>query len=588
MKDQRLTTLLLTITAVLLVGGGVLIIKKSSKHEEEIGGINMASASSTGALPVSIQTVTDQKGDLGSLENTWPGEIISFGDVQIQPRRAGTIIEWNVNIGQKIKKGQIIAKLSTPPAMPELIAMLAEQAKMVTEARVDSKAQVEFAEKKKQQLIALLGVVEKAKIENGRVFDNTLSVASSASAQAILQAKNASIADQQKIKATLEQAVGKELQLFGITTDAIADYRSGKTLILNPYESLGGLSLSARGIFFTAITNAVREIVKESSALEIVGAEYFQAAIKLVAGTYAGGEISADQLMEMRKMIAMDQMTFLEAVKDYQMSKTELVKMETEYKLMSAEKEIDYAMQQKENEEQVAMLEKEITMNNGRVAAAEASYSMVAGSINGNLAIVSPVDGVISSIMKKNGDFVEPGMAVASMNTGRKEDRFVRFRIPSNIRLPESGAELTIMRPGFSKDIKHVRLIGVGTALDGNGSYLADAKFIDSVDWPVNVSVRVLPDDRATSTLFVSLGALEWGDKGTTLWMISADNTIKKQIVKTGRTLGEKVEVYEGILYGDRYIAKLVPGLKEGIKVREGEVASVAKTVEDAHGSGHD
>ncbi|MEK7624842.1 MAG: biotin/lipoyl-binding protein [Patescibacteria group bacterium] len=555
MDNSKLTTALLVVIVVLLLGGGFIFVANRSQHGGL--GMEMASASSTQALLVSIETVSDGSGELGGLSSSWPGEIISFGDVQIQPSRGGTIVEWNVNIGEKVRKGQIIARLSAPPLMPELTSMLAEQTKMLTEARVDAKAQIIFSGEKKQQLANLLSSIEN---------NNTVS-----------QAKGAVAADKVKIKASLEQAVSRELQLFStVDVDFTSYYKSVNPPILYLKEALGHLNFGTHSVYLEALKKAAIEIrIVDSDSLELVGSTYFQAAEKMVAATSVGDDISSEQLMEMRKMVAMDQMTFLEAVKDYRMSKIELAKME-----------IDFAMQKKDIEEQISMLDKDIAMSNGKATAAEASYGTVAESISGTLAIVAPSDGTISSVLKKNGDFVEPGMAIASLNNGRKEDRFVRFKIPSNLRLPTAGAELGIARPGFPKEIKHVKLIGVGTALDGNGSYLADAKFMESVDWPVNVSVRVLPSVNSSSSLFVNLNAIEWTDKGATIWLVSSNSTTKKTEIKTGRTLGEKVEVYEGLMAGDRYVAKLVPGLKEGIKVKEGEVGGIAKMTEDPHGGG--
>ena len=533
-----------------------MVVTNSSKHGMSVG-MSMVSASSTDALPVSIQMVGDESSELGSLTNSWSGEINSFGDVQIQPRRGGTIVEWSVNIGEKVRKGQVIAKLSAPSAMPELISMLAEQSKMLTEARVDAKAQIEFSGKKKQQLATLLSIIEN---------NNT-----------VWQAKNAVAADKLKIKAALEQAISRELQLFStVDVDFTSYYKSISPPVIYLKDALGHLNFGTHSIYLGSLKNAALEIRKDNSdSLENVGTDYFQAAAKMVAATYASDEITSEQLMEMRKMVSMDQMTFLEAVKDSRMSKIELAKMET-----------DYAMQKKDIAEQIAMLEKDTAMSGGKVEAAEASYDTLASSINGNIDIVAPADGVISSVMKKNGDFVEPGMAIASVNTGRNSDRFVRFRIPSNIRLPIPGSELVIVRPGFPKDARRIKLIGVGTSLDGNGSYLADAKFIEPLDWPVNISVRVLPNDNSTSSLFVNLSAFDWSGNGASIWIVAADNTIKKQTVKIGRTLGERVEVYEGIKSGDRYIAKLIAELKDGIKVKEGEIAGIAKMTEDPHGGG--
>ena len=47
--------------------------------------------------------------------SSWSGEILSAVDVNIQPRREGTISEWYVKIGQTVYQGQSLGKLSAPP-----------------------------------------------------------------------------------------------------------------------------------------------------------------------------------------------------------------------------------------------------------------------------------------------------------------------------------------------------------------------------------------------------------------------------------------------------------------------------------------
>ncbi len=587
MNNKKITTAMLALIILLLSGGGVLFIKNANKHGSGMGLMDGAMASSTDGLPVNIKTVTDQKGELGDLSNSWPGEIISFGDIQIQPRRGGTIIEWNVNIGQKVRAGQVIARLSAPPAMPELTSMLAEQAKMVTEARIDAKAQIDFAEKKKQQLVALRSVVDASRNNAADMLNVSRATGDTISAQtAIIQARKATESDQKKIRSSLEQSIRRELQMFTHNEiDVVSFYNSVDPLPrLYVMESFGKISGSSRFAYLVALNNVLKEMTKENGNLEAVGAEYFAAATRMAGATTADDEVTSSQLTEVRRMIAMDQMAFLDAVKEYQMSQAELTKMEVEYKLMLAEKETDYAMQKKEIEEQVAMLDKDIAMNGGRVAAAEASYYTVAGSINGDLSIVAPSNGVITSIMKKNGDFVEPGMAIASLNNGRNSDKFVRFKIPSNIRLPKPGSELVVARPGFPNETHKLKLIGVGTALDSSGSYMADAKFAEDVYWPVNVSVRVMPNGSSSSSLFVSINAIEWGSSSSSVWIVKADNTITRRVIKTGRTLGESVEIYEGLSIGDKYVGKLISGLKEGVLVREGEIVKPMQQAEDEHG----
>ena len=99
-------------------------------------------------MPLAVETVgANGVKDGATLGTSWPGEIVSLGDVEIQPVREGTIVEWFVNVGQKVRRGQAIARLSAPPAMPEITQMVAEQAKMVAEAHAEATAMENYATK---------------------------------------------------------------------------------------------------------------------------------------------------------------------------------------------------------------------------------------------------------------------------------------------------------------------------------------------------------------------------------------------------------------------------------------------------------
>lgn len=556
------------ITATVLLATGVFYAQGAFSNKDNSG----ATVQTSDAVSISIETVgSNHTMESGTLGISWPGEIASLGDVEVQPQREGTITEWKINIGQKVFKGQILGRLSAPPAIPELVSMLAEQAKMLAEARFDSDAQIEFTKKKTQQLTALLEAVDRAKADNLSALDSTATVTSTSSAaDAIRQAKYKVATNEQRVRVELEQAINRELRLMSNNSiDAVSYYKKYRTLIFIK-TPLGELSPSFRSSFQKAFDGVLDELVKENGNLEIVGPSYFDAVIKMVAASYTSDELTSDQLSELRTMTAMDQTTFLEAVRDYQMSKTELIEMKTEYRLTLTEKQTDYAMQRKEIEEQIAMLEKDVAMNMGRVEAAGASYKTVSDSIKGGLSIISPADGVISSVMKKTGDFVEPGMAIASLNTGRKEDRFIRFYIPSNLAMLEPGTELTIMRPGFANDAKKIKLIGTGTALNDNGSYVADAKFIDQIDWPVRASVRVLPPLGFVSNISVALAAVWWDDKAqANVWLVTEENRIRPQQIKIGRTLGDRLEIMEGLQLGNQYVLKALPELITGQKLTD-------------------
>ena len=74
-------------------------------------------------------------GEENSSNNSWPGEIISLNNLQVQPDREGTISAWYVRIGERVRAGQVIGQLSRPPQTPEMVSMLSERSQMLSEAR---------------------------------------------------------------------------------------------------------------------------------------------------------------------------------------------------------------------------------------------------------------------------------------------------------------------------------------------------------------------------------------------------------------------------------------------------------------------
>ena len=165
--------------------------------------------------------------------------------------------------------------------------------------------------------------------------------------------------------------------------------------------------------------------------------------------------------------------------------------------------------------------------------------------------------------MKKPGEFVGPGMPVATVTSKVNDRVLVRMSIPNNIQKPKIGELLSVIRPGFETDIKKVQLVGIGSSLD-DGSYMADAVFIEPTKWPVGASVRVLASKN--STVLIKYSSIIWSESGKpTVWAVSeADRIFAKEIL-TGRTLGASIEVYEGLKNGDRYIASPTSDIKENM-----------------------
>ena len=160
-------------------------------------------------------------------------------------------------------------------------------------------------------------------------------------------------------------------------------------------------------------------------------------------------------------------------------------------------------------------------------------------------------------------------MAIATITGGKESSLIARIRIPNNIVRPKTGDVLQAIRPGFPKDIREVKIVGIGSSLDETGSYMADAMFTGDIDWPIEASIRVIP--LATSNMpVIKLSSIVWADSGNPfVWAVSDGKRIYAKHVKIGRILGASVEIYEGLKNGDKYISSPISDIKEDMLLEE-------------------
>lgn len=587
---------------ILLIGGGVIgaifvtgIIYKTgfAAHRNATNTMTVnLTASSSVAISVPTDVVGGQPDGTTDPGISWPGEIISLGNVEVQPQREGTIVEWSAKIGQKVVKGQVLGRLSAPPKTPELIKMLAEEAEGYAKMKGDAQATTDFAKKNIQQLYVLRAAIQKNVVSVSATLNDTGGLGKSniptSANGALEQLKNVVEVKKNNLRKNIEQMLNRQVQGLSSNVSSPSNFR-----VASLKFGLGVVDpATARN--YEALAFKLNDELKDYSVVPVETAKnYAQAAIKLVNASIVTEDLS---LGDLRKMANDDQLSLLGAIQDYEMAKSELAKEDvgykdrnvelnsrnTEYRLKQLEQEKSYAEQLKEINEKIAMLEREQQMAKVNVGAAGASYGTVARGINEGLTIVATQAGTVSAITKKNGDFVAPGMPVASINTGNDKQRFVRFNIPSNLPIPAIGSTLTIRRPSYEQDIRKIKLIGAGTAVDSGGAIVADAEFVDSVDWPVGISVRVSPPTNLLSNIEIPFSAVWWDDQAQAqVWLVTEENKLRPQQVSLGRTMGDKIEITEGMQQGNRYVIKASPEMVQGMSLADVKVDDGQKPKED-------
>jgi len=470
------------------------------------------------------------------LGNSWPAELISSNIVQVQPQREGTIVDWRVYVGEAVEAGEVLGHISAPPATPDIIKMLADQKEAVTGAVAQARVTDAYTVKEEARYKEL-----------GNAIDNSTQTSTSNAADILFPAL-ASIRARVAVKqSTLRSVIERALAEQIAQVASVSDWRYVSYNSFN--RQYGTLNQVLQNSYIAALVSLSSALSKKDAEIPLVQAqEYFALAVRVANNT------PDDPMLNGFKAITpVNQRDFLDALGEYRDAQMALADKETEYRLMIQEKS--------------AMLLRDQSMAAYSADAAQVAYRTVAEQINGGTAIIATRGGTVSAIYKKVGDLVSPDMAIATI-AGGSHGFTVRMRIPSTSIRPTVGTILGVMRPGFPSDMRQAKLIGVGTALDDTGSYMADAVLTEEVNWPSEASVRVLAPKKDSIT--VKSSAVTWGEGGVPqVWMVSEGGRIFLKKITVGRTLGLMTEVYSGLENGDRYIAKPTADMHEDMLLDE-------------------
>lgn len=526
-----LSTLGLLIAVAILGGDSKALAKEAVSSDE--------------STTIKIITVGSSTEGFVSVGNSWPAEIISLSTVQVQPAREGTIIDWYVNIGQTVSQGQVLGKLSQPPAMPDLISMVAGEEESLSKMKTLAAAQKKFTEERIIQLTRLKQKIESAQTDRGSILGGGSGMNTSLS---IVEVKK------KAARAVLQSSITKAVPM--LTGSSVAAVRPSYTTL---YYAIGAQNSSLRSSFLPALLKVIDDLGDPTKLPEQSGVAYFDLVIKLLNASIPDGmEVMSTDIEELKDMFIMQQADFIAMLNDVK-------EMELDVSEMNKES----FMELRDIEAMISELQKELAMAEGDVSAAQKAYSAISGTVYGGYSITAPRGGVISSIMKKPGDIVGPEMSVATITGKGDGKKIVRIRVPNNIQKPAVGEVISVTRPGFAHDVYEAKIIGIGISLDDTGSYMADAILTTNVDWPTGSSVRVVPKDD-TGTLAVKLSSVWWGADGAPyLWMVTKAGRVYSQKIKLGRTLATMVEVLNGLEKGDCYIETPTDEISEDMLISD-------------------
>ena len=149
------------LAVLVVVVGGAFVIGYTQHHRAR--GATPLAAESSGAVRVDV---IKAKAIDSNLALELPGVVKPLEETKIFPRTSGYVRKWNVDIGDKVKEGQLLAEIDTP----ELDAQIAQARAQLAQAQAAVKqaiAQRDFAKSSsaRYETLASQSLVSKAQVE---------------------------------------------------------------------------------------------------------------------------------------------------------------------------------------------------------------------------------------------------------------------------------------------------------------------------------------------------------------------------------------------------------------------------------------
>ncbi len=201
-----------------------------------------------------------------------------------------------------------------------------------------------------------------------------------------------------------------------------------------------------------------------------------------------------------------------------------------------------------------------------RVRQAEASLAGARVSA-GDAVVTAAFDGVVTARMVDPGDLAAPGRPLLHME--KAGGHRVDIRVPeAYVRSVRTGQAVSARVEGPAPFSMEGVVDVVAPAADPSSrSFLVKVRLPSGADVRSGMFVRValaVGEDRLTA---IPASALIQEGQLTGLYLVTAEGIARFRLVRTGRRLGDRVEVISGLAEGSRFVVDPPLGLMDGSRV---------------------
>ncbi len=490
------------------------------------------------------------------------GVVASNDIASVHASREGVISSWNARIGQEVAAGDVLGYVRVVGISAEQQQQLAAQEAAALKAELDLQTAREIAQKTKLTFADITERTKKITEKQQAFFGAGGGTASASFISEIVAIDAKKKLFDAKIQDFAASSLTETYQLISLgSSNPLSPFFS--TLYLRPGIGASDSQLLINyESYFLAYARKVRE---RTASLQDIQ-EFFSKTNALLSATLTSTEgITADQLTDIIRDSSALGVEF-----------KELSDVATQIAIEKAGKdreryqiEIDLARQMAELDNDLARqnleLQKASAVAQNEAAGAQLLAKKLAISAGGIIPIFAPRNGVMATIRKTPGSYVTIEDEIGSVSSSNPE-KLIFFTVPSAWKDLKAGDPLTVAWRPESASVEGT-LRGISPVIDEKGGYQAEISLPYETPFPIGASVRIIPT-ASKKGVFVERRAVQFAEAKPFVWIVTEENTVRKQTIVPGRQLGEYVEIRSGLERGFRYLVitgtntALTPGMK--------------------------
>ncbi len=565
-KRQKIV---LPVIAILVIGSITTIVFASPEgHDAEPASVVQQSEQ------VLVRKVGDVDTDAISQEglSSFYGEITSKDIASINASREGVISSWNVSVGDSVSTGTVLGYVTVTGVSPEQQMALAEQQANALKAQLD----LETANKISKETESVFG----------QITESLKSVANKQ--KSIYDGSDGTLSStyQTELQAITQQQIQLNNKLQDFAKTAIAEIYPQISVYGNsPFNShysdnslkagFGVRNSDLRNKYITIIKSLAVQTQNRTIADQDVR-NFLDKTIEMVDASLSSESLNLDAIT----MSVKDLQTELRDISS-ELTQATIDKAAKERERSQIDIELSKSLVGFETDLSLKKLE-QLSANErakNEAKGAELLAQKLAVSAGGVIPIYASKSGVVATVEKKVGDYVTISDRVGFISNANPRKN-VRFTIPASWKDINEGDTLSISwRPEYS--MGSAVITGISPIIDEKGGYQAEAVISKETPFPVGASVRIIPEN-SKKGVFVNRKAVVFEGVQPYVWIVTENDTLRKQEIKIGRGLGEYVEILSGLEREFSYLVIIDPLVQIQSGMMLSEILKTETKVESA------